>query len=76
MGIMYSVEFNEVAVTAVQDLFQIEAVTVPIVIHECTISQRTDVGDAEAEALLIRMRGEITDAVTDDLAWDRDWETT
>ena len=68
MGILYSVEFNGVAVTVVQDLFQIEAITVPILIHEITISQHTDVGDAEAEGLLIRFRGEITDAVTDDLA--------
>lgn len=68
MGIMYSVEFNDVAVTVAQDLFQIEAVTVPIVIHEITVSQRLDVGDAAAEALLIQLRGEITNAVTDDLA--------
>lgn len=68
MGIMYSVEFNSVAVTAVQDLFQIEAVTVPVKIHEITISQDTDYGDAEAEGLLIQVRTEITDAVTDDLA--------
>ena len=68
MGILYTVEFNGVAVTAAQDLFQVEAVTVPIRIHEITISQHTDVGDAEAESLLIRLRGEITDTVTDDLA--------
>ena len=68
MGILYSLEFNDVAVTVVQDLFQIEAVTVPVVIHEITVSQRTDTGDAEAEALLIRLRAGITNAVTDDLA--------
>lgn len=68
MGVMYSVEFNSVAVTVVQDLFQIEAVTVPILIHQVSVSQHTDVGDAAAESLLIQLRGEITDAVTDDLA--------
>lgn len=68
MGILYTLEFNKIAVTAVQDLFQVEAVTVPIIVHEITISQTSDVGDAAAENLLIRLRGGITDAVTDDLA--------
>ena len=68
MGVIYSVEFNSVAVTVAQDLFQIEAITVPIKIHMISISQISDVGDSAAESLLIRLRGGITDAVTDDLA--------
>jgi len=62
---MYSLSFSEVAVTAQQDLFQLEATTVPIVIHRVTLSQSTDVGDASAENLSILIR-EVTDTVTDD----------
>jgi hypothetical protein len=63
MGRIYSVSFTDVAVTAVQDLFQIEAVTVPAIIHAIYVSQITDVGDANAEALTIRIR-RVTDALT------------
>ena len=67
MGRMYTVQFSEVAVTAQQDLFQIEAITVPAIIHAVYLSQTSDVGDAAAENLSIRIN-RVTDDVTDDLA--------
>lgn len=63
MGRMYSVSFTDVAVTAAQDFFQIEAVTVPAIIHQVILSQSTDVGDAAAESLSLRFR-RVTDALT------------
>ena len=63
MGRIYSVSFTDVAVTAAQDFFQIEAVTVPAIIHAAYLSQSTDVGDAAAEALSLRFR-RVTDALT------------
>ena len=67
MGRMYSVSFAEVAVTAQQDLFQIEALVVPATIHAVYLSQTSDVGDAAAENLSILIR-RVTDGVTNDLA--------
>jgi len=67
MGRMYSLSFSEVAVTAQQDLFQVEALVVPAIIHAVYLSQSSDVGDAAAENLSILIR-RVTDAVTDDLA--------
>ena len=67
MGRMYTVQFSEVAVTAQQDLFQIEALVVPAILHGVFLSQTTDVGDAAAENLSIRFH-RVTDAVTNDLA--------
>ena len=67
MGRMYTVQFSEVAVSAQQDLFQIEALTVPAIIHYVNISQSSDVGDAAAAMVSIRLH-RFTDAVTDDLA--------
>ena len=64
---MYSFSFDNVAVTAVQDLFQIEANGTPAIIHGVYVSQSTDVGDSEEELLRIRIRKSITDAVTDDV---------
>lgn len=63
MGRIYSVSFSEVAVTAQQDLFQIEAVTVPAIIHAVYLSQTSDVGDAASESLSILIR-RVTDALT------------
>ena len=60
---MYSVSFTEVAVTAQQDLFQIEALVVPAKLVAVTLSQTSDVGDAAAEGLSIIIR-RVTDAVT------------
>lgn len=60
---MYSVSFTDVAVSAAQDLFQIEAVTNNVVLHACYVSQNSDVGDTAAENLTIRIR-RVTDALT------------
>lgn len=67
MGRIYSASFTEVAVTAQQDLFQIEALVVPAIIHAVYLSQSTDVGDAAAENLSIII-ARVTDAVTNDIA--------
>jgi hypothetical protein len=63
---MYTAQFSEVAVTAQQDLFQIEANTTPAIIHAIFLSQTSDVGDAAAENLSILIR-RVTDAVTNDV---------
>ncbi len=67
MGRMFTASFTDVAVTAQQDLFQIEANTVPAIIHAIFLSQTSDVGDAAAENLSILIR-RVTDAVTNDIA--------
>jgi len=67
MGRRYSVSFTDVAVTTQQDLFQLEAKIVPAILLGCTISQSSDVGDAEAEGLSILIR-KFTDVVTNDVA--------
>ncbi len=67
MGRMYTVEFSEVSVSAQQDLFQIEALVVPAIIHAVYISQSSDTGDASAAMVSIQLR-RATDVVTDDLA--------
>lgn len=66
MGRMFTAQFTDVAVTAQQDLFQIEALVTPAIIHAVFLSQTTDVGDAAAENLSILLR-RATDAVTDDV---------
>ncbi len=62
MGIMYSAIFEEVAVTAIQDLFEVVAAAgSAVVIHSVNITQSSDAGDAEAEMLSILMhRGTAT----------------
>lgn len=62
MGRMYSVTFEEVAVTTVQDLFEIVAPADAIVkIHSFSISQSSDAGDSESEQLNVLMhRGSTT----------------
>ena len=67
MGRLYSASFTEVAVSAQQDLFQIEANTVPAIIHAVFLSQSSDVGDSESEGLSILIR-RVTDTVTNDIA--------
>lgn len=67
MGRIYSATFSEVAVTAQQDLFQLEALVVPLTLHAVYLSQTSDVGDAAAEGLSILIR-RFTDAVTNDVA--------
>lgn len=54
MGRIYTTKFKAVAVTAAQDLFEILAATgKPIFIHGFTLSQTTEVGDAQEEGLQI-----------------------
>ncbi len=67
MARYYSLSFTEVAVTAQQDLFQLEALTVPLRLCAVYLSQSTDVGDAASEGLSILIR-RVTDAVTNDVA--------
>lgn len=62
-GRMYTISFEDVAATVAQDLWQIEAVTVPATIHQISISQSSDFGDAAAENLVIKMR-RVTDVLT------------
>ena len=66
MARIYAVNFNEVAVSVQQDLFQIEAQTTPAILHAIYLSQSTEEGDAEAENLNVIIQ-RVTDAVTDDL---------
>jgi hypothetical protein len=67
---MYSLVFTDVAVTAQQDLFQVEPATNACTIYAVYISQRSDVGDAAAESLSIVLRT-ATDEVTDDAVPER-----
>ncbi len=54
MGRIYSASFEEVAVTAAQDLFEVVApADASVIIHSVTITQSTDAGDAQAEMLPI-----------------------
>ena len=55
MGRMYSASISEVAVSAIQDLWELAAATnVAVVIHGLVIGQSTDYGDAAAEGLPIQ----------------------
>ena len=62
MGVLYSVSFADVAVTAQQDFFEIQPATnEPIVIHELGLFQTSEVGDAAEEMLRIAIiRGHTT----------------
>lgn len=54
MGRVYSASFEEVAVTAAQDLFEVVApADASVVIHSIVITQSSDAGDAQAEMLPI-----------------------
>lgn len=56
MGRMYSVNFNAVAVTAAQDVFEITpADDKPCIIHALILGQYSDFGDAQDELLSIRI---------------------
>ena len=66
MGRMYSFSFSNIGVTVQQDLFQIEALVTPMKLHAVYLSQKDDVGDAQAEGLSILIQ-RVTDAVTDDV---------
>lgn len=57
MGRMYSVSFNEVAVTAVQDLFELTVGADQVmVVHELHVTQSSDAGDAQSEQLYVSIR--------------------
>lgn len=62
MGRMYSVTFENVAVTAAQDFFEIApADDKPVLLHSVNIAQFSDVGDAAEEILRIQVvRGHAT----------------
>ena len=54
MGRLYAAVFEEVAVTAIQDLFELVApADAAVIIHSVTITQSSDAGDAQAEMLPI-----------------------
>lgn len=56
MSGIYTAVFNNVAVTAVQDLFEIVAASDAVVLlHDIHLSQNTDVGDAAEEVLRIEL---------------------
>jgi hypothetical protein len=59
---MYSLQFNNVAVTAAQDFFELVAATSrPIKIHAIFLAQTTDLGDAAEEILrVLLIRGHTT----------------
>ena len=57
MGRMYTAQFNGVAATAQQDLFEIIAPsTAIVVIHDLYLGQTTELGDAAEEQLLLLMK--------------------
>jgi hypothetical protein len=57
MGLFYSAQFNAVAATAQQDLFEIVApADAVVVIHQIALAQSTEVGDAAEEALSILVK--------------------
>jgi hypothetical protein len=54
---IYTAQFNGVAVTAQQDLFELVSGTnTPMTIHEIFLSQSTEVGDAQEEGLSILLK--------------------
>lgn len=56
MSGIYTAVFNNVAITAIQDLFEIVAASDAVVlIHDIHLSQNTDVGDAAEEVLRIEL---------------------
>lgn len=56
MSGIYTAVFNNVAVTAVQDLFEIVAAADAVVLlHDIHLSQNTDVGDAAEEVLRVEL---------------------
>jgi len=54
MGRMYTAVFEQVAVAAAQDLFEVNApADAVVVVHRVVIAQSSDAGDSEAEMLPI-----------------------
>jgi hypothetical protein len=60
MGQIYTARFDGVAVTALQDLFELKAPsTAVVIIHDWSIYQTTDTGDSEEEIVRIEtVRGD------------------
>lgn len=57
MGRMYTASFSAVSVSAAVDCFEILAATgKPFVVHEVTLSQSSDYGDAAAEGLSVLVK--------------------
>lgn len=57
MSRIYSAQFNSVAVTAQQDLFEVNvASTKAVIVHSLHLSQTTEVGDAQEEGLSILVK--------------------
>lgn len=56
-GRLYTVVFSSVAVTAAQDLFEINApATAAVIIHDISLSQSTELSDAQEEQLVLLMK--------------------
>jgi len=54
MGRLYSASFDAVAVSAVQDLFEVSApADAVVVVHSVWVGQTSDAGDAQAEMLRV-----------------------
>lgn len=62
MGRMYAAAFEDVAVTAAQDLFEIQpADDEKVTVHALYLTQTSDFGDSEEEGLLVKIvRGNST----------------
>lgn len=57
LGMMYTAQFNGVAVSAQQDLFELTAPSdAVVVVHQVVLTQSSDVGDAQEEGLSILMK--------------------
>lgn len=57
MGMLYTAQFNGVAVTAQQDLFELTAPSdCIVVVHQILLAQTTEVGDAQEEGLSILVK--------------------
>jgi len=57
MGLMYTAVFSSVAVTAQQDLFELNAPATGVVyLHSLHLSQSTEAGDAAAEGLALLIK--------------------
>lgn len=56
MGRIYTAQFTDVAVSAIQDLFELVApADAVVIIHDLFIGQRSDVGDSAEEILSIQL---------------------
>ena len=61
MGRIYTIQFNNVAVTAQQDLFEIVAPSDGVIqLHEIGLGQSTEIGDAEEEMFSLLLKSGAT----------------